>query len=172
MRRNWTKIQMDSKTGCLSARFPVWTFCAFLHHPQRFLPCNISRKYSPYITAIFYGSFGFAYHLVLFGAPQFHIHDPKCKQNKSKGGPDNMVCIRKSGYLHHENSVRGHLPKLQAGTVQTCDVIRKITRRYRTFHSGARKLCRRGPFTLNSFWAVDIYRGGSDIVSVIIGLVT
>jgi len=169
---------MDSKTGCLSARFPVRTFCALLHHPQRFLPSNISRKHCSNIAALFDGSIGFAYTLVLFGATQFHIHNAKCKQNKSKGGPDTLVDIWKSGNLHNENSVRGHLPKLQAGTVPTCDVIWKI-KRYRPFGSGTRKMCRCGPFRLNSLGVIDIChnswdicRGGSDIVSVHDGLVT
>lgn len=162
MRRNWTKIQMDPKTGCLSPRFPVWTFRAFLHSPQRFLPCYLSRKYSRYITALLNGPIGLAHPLILFGPLELHLHYTKCKQNQSSCGPNPLVDVRKSGGFLNENSVRGHLSKLQAGTIQNGDVIWKINR-YKPFSPGARKMCRCGPFRLNSLGVIDICHNTWDI---------
>lgn len=162
MRRNWTKIQMDSKTGCLSARLPLWTLRALLHHPQRFLPSHISRKYSRYITTLLDGPIGFAHLFILFGPPELHLHYSECKQNQRSSGTNPLVDIWKSGGFLNENSVRGHIPKLQAGTVQNGDVIWKINR-YKPFSPGTRKMCRCGPFRLNSLGVIDICHNTWDI---------
>jgi len=69
--------------------------------------------------------------------------------------PNPLVDVWKSGGFLNENSVRGHLSKLQAGTIQNGDVIWKINR-YKPFSPGARKMCRCGPFRLNSLGVIDI----------------